>query len=96
MLSTRDERQKMIRPNCHPTYNERHQKIIEMIDWTWEKYKMITEKTQQQNEQVIIINNIIEELNKGIQEKSFSFLIKNIHQIFIPHFYKQQYVIIIF
>ena len=29
LLSIRDERQKMIRPNCHPTYNERHQKIIE-------------------------------------------------------------------
>jgi hypothetical protein len=24
LLSIRDERQKMIRPNCHPTYNERH------------------------------------------------------------------------
>ena len=30
----------MIRPNCHPTYNERHQKFIELIDWTLEKYKM--------------------------------------------------------
>ena len=29
LLSIKDERQKMIRPNCHPTYNERHQKIIE-------------------------------------------------------------------
>jgi ribosomal protein L31 len=29
LLSIRDERQKMIRPNCHPTYNERHQKILE-------------------------------------------------------------------
>jgi hypothetical protein len=26
LLSIRDERQRMIRPNCHPTYNERHQK----------------------------------------------------------------------
>ena len=42
-----DERQKMIRPNCHPTYNERHQKIIELIDWTLEKYKMKMENTQQ-------------------------------------------------
>ena len=39
LLSIRDERQKMIRPNCHPTYNERHQKIIEMIDWTFETKK---------------------------------------------------------
>ena len=58
-----DERQKMIRPNCHPTYNERHEKIIEMIDWTLEKYKMNMENTQQYNEQVII-DNIIEELDK--------------------------------
>ena len=27
LLSIRDERQEMIRPNCHPTYNERHQRI---------------------------------------------------------------------
>ena len=27
LLSIRDERQEMIRPNCDPTYNERHQKI---------------------------------------------------------------------
>ena len=56
---------KMIRPNCHPTYNERHQKIIELIDWTLEKYKADIKKTQQQNdEQEVIIDNIIEELDK--------------------------------
>ena len=54
LLSIRDERQKMIRPKCHPTYNERHQKIIELIDWTLEKYKANMEKTQQNEEQVII------------------------------------------
>jgi len=66
LLSIRDERQKMIRPNCHPTYNERHQKIIEMIDWTLEKYKtnMKKKKTQQQNDEQVIIDNIIEELDK--------------------------------
>jgi hypothetical protein len=63
MLSIRDERQRMIYPNCHPTYNERHEKIIELIDWTLEKYKANMEKTQQQNEQ-IIIDNIVEELDK--------------------------------
>ena len=63
MLFIRDERQEMIRPNCHPTYNERHQKIIAMIDWTLEKYKVNMEKTQQ-NEQQVIIDNIIEELAK--------------------------------
>ncbi|HZL24853.1 MAG TPA: hypothetical protein VFC05_16120 [Nitrososphaeraceae archaeon] len=64
LLTIKDERQKMIRPNCHPTYNERHQKIIELIDWTLEKYKMNMEKTQQQNDEQIIIDNIIEELAK--------------------------------
>jgi hypothetical protein len=28
LLSIRDERQKMIHPKSHPTYNERHQKLI--------------------------------------------------------------------
>ena len=49
--------------NSHPTYNERQQKIIELIDWTLEKYKSNKENTKQ-NEQVII-NNIIEELDKN-------------------------------
>ena len=39
LLSIRAERQEMIHPNSHPTYNERQQKIIEMIDWVLEKYK---------------------------------------------------------
>jgi len=61
LLSIKDERQKMIRPNCHPTYNERHEKIIELIDGTLEKYKANMEKTQNEK---IIIDNIIEELDK--------------------------------
>src|ERR671911_703159 len=61
LLSIIEERQKMIRPNCHPTYNERHQKIIELIDWTMEKYKANVEKSQNE---AIIIDNIIEELDK--------------------------------
>ena len=32
LLSIKDEHQKRIRPNLQPTYNERHQKIIEMIN----------------------------------------------------------------
>ena len=39
LLSIKDEHQERIRPNLHPTYNERHEKIIELIDWTLEKYK---------------------------------------------------------
>src|SRR5215204_6884880 len=64
LLSIKDDRQEMIRPNCHPTYNERHEKIIEMIDWTLERYRANREKTQQHNEQEVIIDNIIEELAK--------------------------------
>ena len=65
LLSIKTERQKMIHPNSHPTYNERHQKIIEMLDWTLEKYKAAanTQNMNQQNEQ-IIIDNIIKELDK--------------------------------
>ena len=58
LLSIRAERQKMI----HPTYNERHQKIIEMIDLTMDKYKTAVD-TQKMNQQ-IIIDNIIQELDK--------------------------------
>jgi hypothetical protein len=61
LLSIKTERQKMIHPNLHPTYNERQQKIIEMIDWTLEKYNAAPnmKKINEQN----IIDNIIEELN---------------------------------
>ena len=62
LLSIRAERQNMIHPNSHPTYNERHQKIIDMIDWTLDKYTA-ADNTQNMNEQVLI-DNIIEELGK--------------------------------
>ncbi len=58
LLSIRTERQEMIHPNSHPTYNEHQQKIIDMIDWPLEKYKTGA-NTQNMNEQVII-DNIIE------------------------------------
>jgi hypothetical protein len=32
LLSIKTEHQKMIHPNFHHTYNERHEKIIDMID----------------------------------------------------------------
>ena len=68
LLSIKTERQKMIHPNSHPTYNERQQKIIEMIDWTLEKYKTTAniKMTDQENEEqeVIIIEDIIQELDK--------------------------------
>ena len=48
LLSIKTERQKMIHPNSHPTYNERHEKIIEMIDLTMDKYKTAV-NTQKMN-----------------------------------------------
>ena len=62
MLSIRDVLQTMIHPKSHPTYNERQQKIIEMINWALEKYKAATH-TQKMNQQAII-DNIIEELDR--------------------------------
>ena len=47
LLSIKTERQNMIHPNSHPTYNERHEKIIELIDWNLEKYKDSLKKPQQ-------------------------------------------------
>ena len=68
MLSIRDERQNMIHPNSHPTYNERQQNIIEMIEWVLEKYKKTANKKMmnQENEEqeVRIIEDIIQELDK--------------------------------
>jgi hypothetical protein len=61
LLSIRDERQEMIYPNCHPTYNERHQKIIELIDWTLEKYRGRIKDTHKEK---VIIDDIIKELDK--------------------------------
>ena len=62
LLSIKTEHQKMIHPNSHPTYNERHQNIIEMIDLTMDKYKTAV-NTQKMNQQVII-DNIIKELDR--------------------------------
>jgi len=67
LLSIKDEHQKRIRPNLHhPIYNERHEKIIELIDWTLENYKETAVINMEKNQQkeTIIIDNIIEELDK--------------------------------
>ena len=63
LLSIRDEHHNRIGPKHHPTYNERHQKIIAMIDWSLVRYRASIKETQQENEQ-LIIDNIIEELDK--------------------------------
>jgi hypothetical protein len=61
LLSIKAEHQKRIIPNLHPTYNERHEKIIDLIDWTLEKYKETTNiKNNQQNKEEIIIDNSTE------------------------------------
>ena len=69
LLSIRAELQKMIHPKSHPTYNERQQKIIEMIDWVLEKYKAVSIKmmNQENEEQEVII--IIEILFKNLINK---------------------------
>jgi hypothetical protein len=65
LLSIKAESQKMMHPNPHPIYNERHEKIIELIDSILEKYRTANIKeNNQQNEEAIIINNIIEELDR--------------------------------
>ena len=53
LLSIKTDRQKMIHPNSHPTYTERQQKIIEMIDWVLEEYKTTAniKMTNQENEE---------------------------------------------
>ena len=69
LLSIRAERQERIHPSSHTTYNERQQKIIDMIDWLLEKYKTTDniKMTNQENEEqeVIIIEDIIQELDKN-------------------------------
>jgi len=66
LLSVRVQNRKQIKPNCHPTYNEDHEKRIEIIDWVLKKYKDKLKKTnqQQQNEEQVIIDNIINELDR--------------------------------
>lgn len=67
LLSARVQNRKQIKPNCHPTYNEDHEKRIEIIDWVLKKYKDDLKKTnqqQQQNEEQVIIDNIINELDR--------------------------------
>ncbi|HSF49628.1 MAG TPA: hypothetical protein VLA74_02610 [Nitrososphaeraceae archaeon] len=69
LLSYRIECQKIIERNSHqhPAFLERYQKIIELIDWTLERYRIVIQrnKIQQQNEQdLIIINRIRQELDE--------------------------------
>ena len=73
LLSIRSHNQKQIKPNCHPTYNEDHEKRIEILDLVLKKYKDgISMDNQQQNEEQVV-DNIIDELdnnrNKAIKKK---------------------------
>ncbi len=58
LLSVRNECQKIIERNSHqhPTFLQRYQKIIEIIDWTSKRYRIVIERNkiqQQQNEKDI-------------------------------------------
>ncbi|HET8857293.1 MAG TPA: hypothetical protein VFM28_07175 [Nitrososphaeraceae archaeon] len=77
LLSIRDQYQKIRLNLDHPISNERYEKIIEMIDYTLEKYRAAVNKEnniQQEHEEnkyeeeekelLIIINNIFNELDK--------------------------------
>ena len=67
LVSVKMERQERIHPSSHTTYNERQQKIIDMIDWLLEKYKTtdnIKMTNQENEEQEVIIDSIIKELEK--------------------------------
>ena len=69
MLSVRIECQKIIEGNSHqhPTFLQHYQKIIETIDWTLERYRIVIKrnKIQQQHEKdLVIINRIREELDE--------------------------------
>jgi hypothetical protein len=59
----------MIKPNCHPTYNESHEKIIAMIDWTLDKYRSILNQQQRrggrEEEEKLILNSIINGLKRN-------------------------------
>ena len=69
LLSVKTECQRTIQINSqqHPTFLERYQKIIEMIDWTLNRYRTVIQRNniQQQHEQdLVIINRIREELDE--------------------------------
>ena len=68
LVSIRDESQKIILSTCHPTYNENHQNIIELIDWTIEKYTTANQEErnillENKESEQIAIDNILEELD---------------------------------
>ena len=67
LLLLRFECQKMIKPNCHPTYNESYEKIIAMIDWTLDKYRSILNQQQRREEEreKLILDTIINELKRN-------------------------------
>ena len=48
--------------HAHPIFLQRYQKIIEIIDWTLERYRAIIQQQNSQNieNDFVIINEIIE------------------------------------
>jgi hypothetical protein len=69
LLSYRTQNKNTIERNSkqHPTFLETHQKIIEMLDWTLERYRFIQQQQEGQFQlndkyDFVIIKRIIEEL----------------------------------
>ena len=67
LLLFRFECQKMIKPNCHPTFNETYEKIMAMIDWTLDKYRIVLnqQRGREGEEEKLILNNIVNELKRS-------------------------------
>ena len=63
LLSVRDQNQKEIKPNCHPTYNEDHEKRIEIIEWVLKYKDGLSKKNNQQQNEEQVVDNIIDELD---------------------------------
>jgi hypothetical protein len=51
LLSYRDKCQKTIEVSLHqhPTFLQRYQKIIELIDWTLERYRIVIQRNKKNN-----------------------------------------------
>jgi hypothetical protein len=84
LLSVKAECQRMIERNSHqhPTFLQRYQKIIEINDWTLERYRTIIQRNkiqQQPNEPnlIIIIIIIINRIREELDEKRKIAIMKN-------------------
>jgi hypothetical protein len=81
LLSYRAKSQNTINRNshAHPTFLESYQKIIEMIDWTLERYRAVIQHQNLQNNEndSVIINEVIEHLNE--KKKFLETILQNLN-----------------